>query len=57
MWLALMYGYDVSWTDLSEVRTWLKDAKEGDVAYMDDSYRLVGPDQGDIEICCTRSVE
>jgi hypothetical protein len=52
MWLGGVYGYDVSYTELSEVHTWMKGANVGDVAYMDDSFRLVSQDKGDIEMCC-----
>ena len=56
LWLARVCGCDVSWTELSEVRTWLKGAREGDVAYLDAAFRVVPLEGGEIEIRCNRIV-
>jgi hypothetical protein len=54
--LERVCGGGVTWTELAEVRTWLKGAREGDVAYLDDDFRLVPQERGEIEIRCNRIV-
>ena len=56
VWLQEITGDTVSYDRLCDVRAWLQGANKGDVAYLNDVFKLVPCEEGEIEIRCNRPV-
>jgi hypothetical protein len=53
MWLSLLTGGGVEYSELQDVREWLQGAKEGDTCHLNtDDWKIVPQEKGEIEIHC-----
>ena len=56
LWLNDITGGGCDYSKLNGVREWMATAKVDDVAYLDDDFKIVDKEKGDIEIRCNRPV-